>query len=602
MSINLRFLAFVLTFSVAVSASASTATLVKNGKSGYTIVLATEASPSEKHAASELQKFIADISGARLPVVGEADKPEKMIVVGSCETQRALAPDLNTKALGDEGFAIRTVGPHLLIAGGRLRGTMYGVYTFLEEVLGCRWYTSTVSRIPKKRTIHLASLNITQKPDFEYREPFYMDSWDADWSARNKANGNQHKLDETRGGKMSYIGFCHTFDALVPMDKYYKDHPEYYSLIDGARVGGQYQGQLCLTNPDVLKIVTDRVLQLISENPNSRIVSVSQNDNSGYCRCDKCKAVDEEEGSQSGSVLRFVNAVADEVGKQHPEMMIDTFAYIYTERPPKITRPRPNVRIRLCPVFNCQHHPYEKCENDKAFVENLRGWSRIAANGIYIWHYNTNFANYLAPLPDLQELAVDIPLYKRSGVVGIFFEGTYTAGNGPYGSGGFMDDLKAYLIAKLSWNTKADPRTIRDDFLSGYFGKAGKPIGEYLDLLEEKVARENIHGTVFPGIDKIDFLTEDVMTKSNELFDRAEKLAATPDELRRVKHARLSIRIVEVYRESTKAAAGSTKDRRAALGNLVRFVRDCKADGIVNISEGGLIDPWFEALAAPLRK
>ncbi|MCX6375977.1 MAG: alpha-glucuronidase family glycosyl hydrolase, partial [Armatimonadetes bacterium] len=165
-------------------------TLAKNGRSSYTIVLSKGASPSEKHAADELQSLLFQISGAKLPIAVEGAKlPKQMIVLGDGAALKSLSVPIDFKDLGDEGFVIKTVGPHLVIAGGRLRGTMYGVYTFLEDTLGCRWYSSYVSYIPKKPTIILKPLDITQKPDFEYREPYYSDAFDADWAARNKANG-----------------------------------------------------------------------------------------------------------------------------------------------------------------------------------------------------------------------------------------------------------------------------------------------------------------------------------------------------------------------------------------------------------------------------
>jgi hypothetical protein len=110
-------------------------------------------------------------------------------------------------------------------------------------------------------------------------------------------------------------------------------------------------------------------------------------------------------------------------------------------------------------------------------MDNLAGWDAVT-DSLYIWHYNTIFANYLLPQPDLDEIAADIPLYKRSGVKGIFMQGTYTAmqDNRSTGGGGFMDDLKQYLIAKLLWNTRADVKAIRADFLNGFYGKAAGPI------------------------------------------------------------------------------------------------------------------------------
>ena len=377
-------------------------TLAKNGKSPYVIVVSGNASPSEKHAAHELAHFIHQISGAELPIIRERAKaPAKMIVLGDGQTLRSLKPNIDFKDLGEEGFAIKCVGPHLVIAGGRLRGTMYGVYTFLEETLGCRWYSSKVSSIPKKPTITLKPLNIVQKPDFEYREPFYVDAFDGDWAARNKCNSNSARLDADHGGKVIYGKFVHTFAELFPPAKYYKDHPEYFSLVNGKRQDGY--AQICMSNPEVMKIATDTVMEWIAANTDAKIFSVSQNDCHANCQCDRCKAIDAEEGSPSGLLLRFVNAIAEEVEKKYPNVLIDTLAYQWTEAPPKITKPRANVRVRLCPIAACEFHDYETCQNNKSIVDNLKNWNKVTDN-LYIWHYNTDFGHFMMPFPDLDQL------------------------------------------------------------------------------------------------------------------------------------------------------------------------------------------------------
>jgi len=590
---------------IAAQAESKEIKLVEAGKSDYTIILSKEASASEKHAAAELQKFLREISGAELPIAVEGlARPAHMIVLGDGEAFRSLNAAVDLKDLGDEGFAIQTVGPHLMIVGGRLRGTMYGVYTLLEEQLGCRWYTSTVSYIPKTSTIALKPLSIVQKPDFEYREPFYTDAWDPDWAARNKVNGSHTRLDEQRGGKISYVPFVHTFDGLIPKAQYFEKHPEYFSLIDGVRRGGPWEGQLCLTNPDVQRIALETVMRWMEQNPNATIFSVSQNDNVAYCLCETCAAVDAEEGSPAGLLLRFVNTIAAEAAKKHPGKLIDTLAYQYTEKPPKITKPLPNVRIRLCPISNCEHHPYEQrcCPQNAAFMDNLAGWDAIT-DSLYIWHYNTIFANYLLPQPDLDEIAADIPLYKRSGVKGIFMQGTYTAmqDNRPTGGGGFMDDLKQYLIAKLLWNTRADVKAIRADFLNGFYGKAAGPVDQYLNLLHDKVRRDNIHGFIFNSPQATaGLMTPEIVAAADKLFDEAQSLAENEEVLARVKHARLSLEYFKVMQEANQAASGTPEQKAEALRKLTDFAARCKADGITQWSEGGTVDAimerWLTAL------
>ena len=227
-------------------------------------------------------------------------------------------------------------------------------------------------------------------------------------------------------------------------------------------------------------------------------------------------------------------------------------------------------------------------------MNNLHAWSKITDN-LYIWHYNTSFANYLTPMPDLDELSADIPMYKRNGVKGLFAEGNYSPGGG-----GFMDELKAYLIAKLLWDSSADPKAVIADFVNGYFGKAGKPIGQWLDLMHNKVRTERIHGYIWEGPDAA-FLSDDVMAKSDQLFDEAERIADGPEVLGRVKHARLSLEFVKVARQANKAASGTPEEKASALANLEAFIQECKADGITNLDEGSNIDQRFEAYAKGLR-
>ncbi len=560
--------------------------LVRDGRSDYSIVLPRDASPSQKHAADELQSFLLQISGAKLPIITESQAlPERVILLG------------HRTDLGDEGFAIKTAGPNLVISGGRLRGTMYGVYTFLEDVLGCRWYSSKVSYIPRKPTIILKPLNITQKPSFEFRDMWYWDSFDGDWAARQKLNGNSPRLDEARGGQIKFAGyFAHTFCLMMPNDPYLTEHPEWFSLVKGKRVGGKYEGQLCLTNPDVQKFITDAAIKWLDKNPGARLISVTQNDNSNSCECEKCKTVDAEEGSPSGALIRFVNAVADEVAKKYPNVLVDTFAYQYTEQPPKITRPRPNVLIRLSSIECCQQHRYEYCPKAMDFTSDLRGWSKITDH-LYIWHYSTNFSGYLLPFPDLNELAADIPMFQRMGVKGVFVEGDYAPGGG-----GWMDELKAYMCAKLMWNAKTNARAVQEDFLNGYFGEAGKPIGQWLDLLHHKVLAEQIHGRIFQRAD-VAYLTPEVLAEGDRLFDEAEQVADNPEVLERVRHARLGIEYVRLMREISAASkSGIPAEKTAAMKRLDAFVQECKADRMTAIREWQTIDQTAERLAVSLKR
>ena len=562
--------------------------VVSDGRTDYCIILGKDASPSEHWAASELKRFVGEMSGAMLPYSPDgADVPEKAILIGDSQALRSLGVSIDFKDLGDEGYAIRTVGDRLIIAGGKLRGTLYGVYTFLEA-LGCRFLSETVNKVPSKPNISVGALDITGKPAFEYRDVFIREAMKPDYAARNRSNGAHAGLDEKRGFCVSYFPFVHSFGAMLPLDKYWDTHPEYYSMIDGKRT--RENTQLCMTNPEVVKIATEVVLGWMRDHPEAKIYSVSQNDWYNNCQCPNCKAIDEEEGSPSGLMLRFVNAIAAETARIYPDKLVDTLAYQWTEKPPKITKPRENVRVRLCPIFCCEAHPYETCQDDanKAYIENLASWSRIT-DKLYIWHYNTSFAHYLQPFPDYRQLMDTAKLYKRSGVKGIFWEGSYGKGGG-----GEMGYLRSYLLSKISWDPEIDGSAVMKQFCDDYYGAAGRFIMEYVQMLEDKVTKDNIHMKIWAGpIDA--YMTPEVIAKSDAIFDKAERAADSPEILDRVRQARLSVEYVKLMQPIMR---NEIKGKEAALKTeLDAFVAKCKHYGIDAISEGESVDNYQARVA-----
>jgi Domain of unknown function (DUF4838)/Domain of unknown function (DUF5107)/Glycosyl hydrolase family 67 N-terminus len=513
--------------------------LVRNGRSRYAIVLSPKASLSEQRGAHELQHFLQQMSGARLPITtGAASGSGNWIFVGQSEALDALNPGIPFAKLGPEGFALKTVGRNLAIAGGRERGTMYGVSTFFEK-LGCRWFAEDVSRIPRRATITIPALDEIQRPAFEYREPFAAEAFGKDWGARNKVNGGLHtELDASTGGSVKYYPFVHSFYKMIPPKKYFAEHPEYFALIDGRRT--HVKAQLCLTNAGLLRVATQTVLGWIKERPEAEIFSVSQNDWNGWCECANCQRVVEEEGAFSGLLLRFVNAIAEQVAARYPGKLIDTLAYQMTEKPPLKVRPRPNVRVRLCPIGNCEAHPIESCPHSLHFMENLRGWAAFARQ-LYVWHYTTDFSHYLLPYPDFDELAVDTGMYRRHGVVGIFFEDDSERGGGGHGSA-----LRSYVMARLLWNPAANVEQDVKEFHEAYYGPAARPMLDYYNFLQRMVRfsprgeGQHIFIRRTPG-----FSPEDLQ-EAKRLLSQADGLANNDAIRRRAQKERLSIDYVEL--------------------------------------------------------
>ncbi|MCB1106448.1 MAG: DUF4838 domain-containing protein, partial [Cephaloticoccus sp.] len=176
----------------------------------------------------------------------------------------------------------------VLIAGEGTRGTLYGVYALLENHCGCRWFTRTVSHIPSRPRLELALGEERGRPAFEYREAYAFEAQDPDWCARNRLNGHFPKFEPHHGGQVRYVEpFVHTFDALVPVAKYFDTHPDYFSEVNGIRL--RHETQLCLAHPDVFALCLQGIRDWIAANPAASIVSVSQNDWQNPCQCAQCR-------------------------------------------------------------------------------------------------------------------------------------------------------------------------------------------------------------------------------------------------------------------------------------------------------------------------
>jgi hypothetical protein len=358
--------------------------LAKDGKSLYRIVVPQKAIPSERYAAEELQRYLERISGAKLPIVTDSEPMgSHEILLGDNAHLRKLGIQVDFAKLGTDGFVLRTFQNHLIIAGGRPRGTLYGVYALLEEKLGVRWFTPEVEFVPKMERVELPVLNETQVPALEYREVFWTEMMrDPDFAARHRLNGHHYRLTEKHGGRaVVFYPFVHSFDLLIPRE-ICEQRPEFWPMIGGKRVSGYVQR--CLSNPDLVKLAIERVKQWIKEHPEATIIDVSQNDTGNWCQCPDCKALDDAEGSPSASIIKFVNTIAEAIEREYPHIRIETLAYQYSRKPPKTLRPHRNVIIRLCSIECCFAHPLETCpsEENRRFREDIKAWQPVCATAL----------------------------------------------------------------------------------------------------------------------------------------------------------------------------------------------------------------------------
>ncbi len=507
--------------------------LADHGQSQAVIVLERGAPAPEVTAASELALYLKCITGAEFKIVSEAEASasQPRMFVGQSSAAKARIPGFDWNSLGDEGILIKTVGSDLIIAGGRPRGTLYAVYSFLEDVVGCRWWTSTSEFIPSKPTLKIGKQDKVYIPPFMYRETYWRDVIDRNpgFSVKLKLNGLYQPISPEFGSHRVIIGGTHTFWQFLPAEVYFKNHPEWYSEVDGKRIP---DGQLCLTNPEMKAELIKRALARIAENPNAGMISVSQNDNASPCQCVNCAKVVKEEGGESGLMIRFVNSVAEEIEKQYPDFLVDTLAYMYTRHIPKLARPRHNVTVRLCSIECNFAQPLDAPAN-AAFYKDLKDWAAISPK-LFIWDYLPNFSNYLVPHPNFRVIGPNIRNFAANKVVGVFEQGDGSNENANF------NHLKLWLVSHLLWNPKADTRKLTSQFLRGYYGPAAPYLQKYIDLTCDAVERSKAKLTCFSPDDN--FLTLADMNKATELFNKAETVVKdSPELLRRVQTESLTL-------------------------------------------------------------
>ncbi len=563
--------------------------LTDNKKSGYRIVVAAGASEAAQYAAQELAKYLMMISGASLPIAEDTcPAQDKEIVIG--RTNRPDAPC--GCGLKNDGYLLKTVGERLFILGENDRGNLYGAYGLLENHLGCRFLAEGVEKVPSRRSVCLPDLDETVIPPLEYRETYWHASEHyPDLAIKRGFNGAwYHNMEAKHGGDLRYYGFAHTLFSYVSPDEYFDTHPEYFSMVDGKRI--RERTQLCLTNPEVLEITKKKLRQNIIDHPECKIFSLTQMDWYNPCQCPACAKVDAEEGAHSGTMLRFVNACAASIAEEFPDVIIDTFAYQYTRQAPKITRPLPNVCVRICSIECCFAHPLNACDEimhpfkdrvigNATFQNDIRDWAKICKR-MFVWDYTTNYRFYLAPFPNFHVLKDNIRFFLENGVTGIFEQGNAQSASGEFG------ELRMYLISRLMWDPDLDVEQAMDEFLTGYYGMAAGPIREYIRLLTNHVVEDHVHMGIYD--DPTWYITDETLQKAQALWDEAEALAADEAELARIRRSRLQVRYAQVQRMSTEDPS------RAGL--VESLIADIRAFGISHIRESQDLEKSFELLRA----
>ena len=536
-------------------------TLANGGSTDYVIVVADDAIPAEVTAGDELKAYLEQVTGAVFLIYNEAGAPPaaSKIYVGPSTTARSLVPEIDSADLGYDGIVIKTVGQDLVLAGGRPRGTIYAVYTFLQDVVGCRWYEhDTPPIVPNMSTLTIGAQDVVYRPPFDYRDPYTNAKYgyggtqappDGDVPFGVKLRINTAEVPEEYGGGTDFGGAHTMLDWVLPPSQYFAAHPDWYRD-DGS--GTRHSDALCFMSPGGRAQAAANVIAKLDAEyatmGDPKVISISHPDSGVHCRDPLCAAALQTYIVDSGPLLEFINYIAQQVEAVYPDVLVSTLAYWATVQPPypgTITA-RDNVLIHFglnwggfypaYPPNNVVLRDFRKPFGQTPFADYLVAWNQIASN-IYIWDYDTNFRNMIQPHPTYFAFPNSLAFYRDNGVNGVMSQGGWS------NAGDFVR-MKLWVNAQMLWDPDQDVDALMDDFLNGYYGAAGPYLKQYLNLMDGMTG-------LLSDTDNCtrSWLSLADLNQATTYFNQAEAAVAGDAELTlQVRRARLSIDIVWLQR------------------------------------------------------
>lgn len=520
------------------------------------VVVADSASDTEKMAAHEFADLWRKATGRGVFVSNTPYLKTGVIVwIGQEGVPPELIKYVKPGDLGTDGYCIRTLylkkarQGHLAILGGKERGTMYGVYAFFEDCFGVRFLTPDCTYVPTKPPTSLPNINARYTPPILRRQSAY-DTYGMQAYPDDQRVSFQHHM---RWSASPEFGLAaHSVFAILPPDKYFAEHPEFFSEIDGKRVApvgidlnnpvnaaqhGELRSQLCFSNPKVAEAITAELNALMKASPAKTVWSVSQMDWDAHCQCAACKAIDDAEGSPMGSILTCVNRVADAIKAEFPGNVIETLAYNWSRKPPKNIKPRDNVIVTVCGNDANYAQPLsdKKSSAPQAFAADLMAWKKVAKN-VHVWDYPANGHYAPIPYPDFDVLGANFAFYAQQGVTGVTLRG-----------GGLLADdlgaLRSYVLSRLMWQPETDVKSAMDEFTELYYEEAAPFIREYIALMTGAV---HAKGGFLSCCDAGAWIDAGIIARAEDIFKRALEADVSETVKQRIEDAHCSIRYAAI--------------------------------------------------------
>lgn len=492
--------------------------IVGSGATHYKIAIKSNASQAEQFAANELSDFIFQSSAVAIPIVSEEEiVGNKFISIGKTSKFATLNVNIKSSDLNYDGFVIKTNGESVYVCGDNDRGTLYGIYDFLERFVGVKFLAPDETYVPTLDTISINQMDIKEVPLFRQRI-YYNNSIkvSALFEARTRMYSDITLINDKYGVGPEWFkgpsGTIHNIYDYVSRNEYYEEHPEFFASFTNNRIKEYLQDDVCYTNGidengeidetmdlSVAKIALNSLKNHAHNSPEAVFFMIGMNDFTySFCECETCVARNKKYGSRGGTVSVFMNAMARNITEwsktEYPEgreINIVFFAYRWIETPPVIitansyepahehVKLENNVYVRIAPITANYGYSFIDEKQDPTQTQMVLGWSAVADN-LMFWDYQNQYKHYLMYFPNLSYLAENIKFYKDINVVYLMNQSSYN------GASDWQSILKYYVASKLYWHPDRNVNELVDEFIKYYHGDAAAPyIRQYIDMMED---------------------------------------------------------------------------------------------------------------------
>ena len=519
-----------------------------SGGSKYRIDMSSDAKQWEESAGEELAHYLPLLAKDGQVTVEGMDG----VVFHVGDTAFAKEHGLASSRFRDEEWGIRSFGRDVVLNGGGSRGCLYAVYHFLEDFCGVRWWNDDEEDVPDAKPLAFPQLKKRGRPHFFYRDIYRAKTSSPRFAARCRVNGNGVSFIPPELGGGEVFGppkHCHTWNSHLPFAKYGREHPEWYSMRGGRRIGGDslkggsgQVGQLCLTCPGLPEVLAARIEESIAKGEAEarakglrppRLYDMSMNDNKCYCECEACQAEIKKYG-MSGYQLRFENKVAEILGAKHPDLLFSVFAYHESEEIPKVPyiKAASNIVVKLCNTRqNMTAGIFDK--SNKFMHDQVKNWSGYAPN-LFVWDYAITYLGLTMgyPFPSEWHIVDKIRYYADHGTNGMLIEHEHPDKADMY-------ELKYYLERRALEDPAVDGAALIDEFYPRYYGAAGAKVRAAREHLARICRERGGHLQWSPNFSEFSFFRVEDADRMVGLFDEAEALVKGDEKrLSRVRRSR----------------------------------------------------------------